>query len=166
MSSANGIASPIVWTPRFIVLFMSLLALGLSLASILTQLWLNDVLSAVAVLLFYTTFTLGSSLLIIFRVHDTWMRAGGIFACIWCLLMVLHFALPTVSQLNPRASLLAHLDIATQCAFLGTATCFSVSSTPFRRWDNWFFWLLPVIAFAIVELNVLLTPTDLPAGSF
>src|SRR5436853_3432181 len=141
MSSSNGIVSPIVWTPRFIVLFVSLLALGLSFASIFTQLWLNGALSAAAVLLFYAAFALVSSLLITLKVQSTWARAGGILACIWCLLMSLHFAIPAVSQLRPHASLLAHLDIATQCAFLGTATCFSISFTPLRRWDKWFFWL-------------------------
>jgi hypothetical protein len=166
MSSPNGIVSPIIWTPRFIVLFASLLVLGLSVASILIRLWSNDVLSTAAVLLFYTAFVLGSSLLITFKVQNLWVRAGGILACIWSLLMGLHFAIPAVSQLDPRTSLLAHLDIATQCAFLGAATCFSVSSTSLRRWDNWFFSLLPVIGVAIVGCNVLLTPTDLPVGSF
>ena len=80
--------------------------------------------------------------------------------------MGLHFAIVTVSQLDPHTSLVAHLDIATLCAFLGAATCFSSFSTPFRRWDTWFFCLLPIIGVAIVGLNILLTPTDLPAGSF
>jgi hypothetical protein len=168
MSSPNTIVTPstIVWTPRFMVLFASLLVLGLSVASILTQLWLNGVLRTETAPLFYTAFVLGSSLLITFRVQNLWIRTGGILACIWSLLMGLHFALPTVSQLDPHTSLVAHLDIATQCAFLGAATCFSVSSTPLRRWDNYFFCLLPLIGVAIVKLNMVLIPTGLPAGSF
>ncbi len=168
MPSTDAIVMPstVVWTPRFIVLFASLFTLGSSVASILTQVWLNGYLSAEAIQLFYTAFALGSSLLIIFKVQNVWMRTGGIFACVWCLLMGLHFAIPAVSELDPRTSLVAHLDIATQCAFLGAATCFSVSSTPLRRWDIWFFYLLPIIGAAIIGLNVLLTPADLPTGNF
>jgi hypothetical protein len=168
MPSSDGIVTPstIVWTPRFIVLFVSVFVLGSSVASVLTQLWLNALLSAEAILLFYAAFALGSSLLIAFRTQSLWIRAGGIFAFIWSLLMGLHFAVPTVSRLDPHTSLVAHLDIATQSAFLGAATCFSVSSTPLRRWDTWFFCLLPIIGVAIVVLNVLLTPTNLPTGSF
>jgi hypothetical protein len=166
MSSPNGITSPIIWTPRFIVLFASLLALGLSLASILTQLWLNNVLSAVAIVLFYTALALGSSLLLTFRLQNPWVCAGGILACVWCLLIDLHFVIPIVSQLKPSAPLVAHLDIATQCAFLGAATCLSISSAPLRLRDNYFFGLLPLVGVVIVVLNMLLTPTDLPTRSF
>jgi hypothetical protein len=83
--------------------------------------------------------------------------------------MGLHFAIPHVLDLDldpQHATLIAHLNIAMQCAFLGAATCFSLSSVPFKRWDIWFFCLLPIIGVAIVELNVLLTPTGLAAGSF
>jgi hypothetical protein len=159
-------APTVVWTPRFMVLFASLFVLGSSVASILTQVWLNDLLSAAAIQLFYTAFALGSSLLITFKIQNVWMRTGGIFACVWCLLMGLHFAIPAVSELDPHTALVAHLDIATQCAFLGAATCFSVSSRPLRRWDTWFFYLLPIIGAVIIGLNVLLAPTGLPAGNF
>ena len=165
-TDATVTASTVVWTPRFIVLFAAIFTLGSSVASILTQVWLNGFLSAEAIQLFYTAFVLGSSLFIIVKLENMWMRAGGIFACIWCLLMSLHFALPAVSELDPHTSLVAHLDIATQCAFLGAATCFSISSTPFRRWDIWFFYLLPIVGAAIIGLNVLLAPTDLPTGNF
>ncbi len=167
MSSSAGIvpSSTIVWTPRFIVLFVSLFVLGSSVASVLTQLWLNALLSAEAIQLFYTAFVLCSSLLITLRAQSLWSRTGGILACTWGLLMGLHFALPTVSQLDPHTSLVAHLDIATQSAFLGAATCFTVASTPLRRWDTCFFCLLPIIAIAIVALNILLSPhTNLPTG--
>jgi len=164
--SSNEIATPIVWTPRFIVLVAALLASGLSVASILIQLSLNGVLSTEAVFLFYTALALGSSLLLTFKVQNLWERVGGILACIWTLLMGLHFVIPIVSQLDTHTSLVAHLDIATQCAFLGAATCFSVSSTPLRLWDNCFFCLLPLVGVAIVGLNMLFTPTNLPAGSF
>ncbi len=168
MSSPNMVVtpSPIIWTPRFTVLFASLLALGLSIASISTQLWLDDVVRAELILIFYTALPLVSSLLITFRVKSLWIRIGGILAFIWSLLMGLHFTIPSVSHLDPHASLAAHLDIATQCAFLGAATCFSASSIPFRRWDIWFFCLLPLIGVVIVGLNVLVAPTDLPTGSF
>ncbi len=168
MSSSAGIvpSSTIVWTPRFIVLFVSLFVLGSSVASVLTQLWLNALLSAEAIQLFYTAFVLCSSLLITLRAQSLWSRTGGILACIWSLLMGLHFALPTVSQLGPHTSLVAHLDIATQSAFLGAATCFTIAFTPYRRWDTCFFCLLPIIAIAIVALNILLTPPNLPTGSF
>jgi hypothetical protein len=165
-TDATVTASTVVWTPRFIVLFAFLFVLGSSVASILTQVWLNDLLSAEAIQLFYTALALSSSLLIIFKIENMWMRASGIFACVWCLLMGLHFAIPVVSELDPHTSLAAHLDIATLCAFLGAATCFSISSTPFRRWDIWFFYLLPIIGAAIIGLNVLLAPTGLPAGNF
>jgi hypothetical protein len=168
MASPNRIVTPstVVWTPRFIVLFVLLFTLGSSIASVLTQLWVNNLLSAEIVLLLYTACALGSSLLLTFRTQSLWMRTGGILAFIWSLLMGLHFAIPTVSRLGPHTSLVAHLDIATQCAFLGTATCISISSTSLRRWDTWFFCLLPIIGAAIVAVNVLLIPTNLPVGSF
>ncbi len=158
--------APIIWTPRFIKLFVSLLVLGLSLASIMTQLWLNGIVRIETIFLLCTAFVLGSSLLIIYRVQNIWIRTGGILTALWCLLLGLHFAIPMVSQLDPHTTLLAHLDIATQSAFLGAAVCFSVAHTPLRRWDNWFFCCLPFIGIVFVVLNVLLTPTDLPSGSF
>lgn len=167
MSSSNEIvSSPIIWTPRFIVLFASLLVSGLSVASILIQVSLNGIISAEAVFLFYTAPALGSSLLLAFRAQNLWGRAGGVMASIWTVLMGLHFVIPIVSQLDPHTTLVLHLDVATQCAFLGAATCFSVSFTSFRRWDQRFFCLLPLIGAVIVGLNILLIPTDLPAGIF
>src|SRR5690349_19016906 len=95
MSSSNEIvSSPIIWTPRFIVLFASLLVSGLSVASILIQVSLNGVISAEAVFLFYTAPALGSSLLLAFRAQNLWGRAGGVMASVWTVLMGLHFVIP------------------------------------------------------------------------
>jgi hypothetical protein len=168
ISSTNAVVTPstIIWTPRFIVLFVSLFVSGLSGASILTQFWLNGLVRGETILLIYTVFVLGSSLFVTYKIRNVWIRSGGILASIWCLLMGLHFALPTVSQLDPHTSLVAHLDIATESAFLGAALCFSIAYTTLRWWDNCFFCLLPIIGIAIVVLNVLLMPTNLPTGSF
>src|SRR5215470_14489317 len=113
--SSNEIAAPIVWTPRFIVLVVAILASGLSVASILIQLSLNGVLGNEAVFLFYAALALGSSLLLTFKIQNLWGRVGGVLACIWTLLMGLHFVIPIVSQLGTNTSLVSHLDIATQC---------------------------------------------------
>jgi hypothetical protein len=163
-----AVASPsaIIWTPRFMILFASLFVSGLCVASITTQLWLNGLVRDETILLIFTALTLASSLLIVVKVQNGWLRTGGVFASIWGLLMGVHFAIPMVSLLDPHTSLMSHLDIATQSAFLGASICISIAYTTLRRWDNWFFCLLPVIGAAIVLLSMLLSPTDLPGGNF
>jgi hypothetical protein len=165
-TDATVTRSTIVWTPRFLLLFGALLVLGLSFASILTQLWLNGLLRSEIFHLCYTAFALASSLLIVFRARNVWIRTGGILAFMWSLLMGLHFVFPNVSQLDPHTALVSHLDIATQSAFLGAATCFTIPSLSRRRWDSWFFRLLPLVGAGIVGFNVLLAPRELPAGGF
>src|SRR5262245_20155321 len=85
--------SPIIWTPRFIIVFFLLLTTGLSGASILTRGWLNGYYQAGWVLLAYTAVNLGSWISVSICARSPWVRLGGIFGCLWAILMGLAFAM-------------------------------------------------------------------------
>src|SRR5215469_2025196 len=64
----------IIWTPRFILIFALTLIIGLSIASLLTQGWLDAFYSGLWIFQVYVIFVfLGWIALLIFT-HSSWIR--------------------------------------------------------------------------------------------
>lgn len=154
---------PIIWTPRFIILFFLVLAIGLSIASILTRGWLNAYYPAGWVLLAYTVVNLGGWIAVSICARSPWVRSGGLFGSLWALLMGLTFAV-TVFPIDPNATILIHATVAASTALLGSFLCLSIARTPLQRWDHIFFWLAPIIG-AIITI-ILFLITSKPVHSF
>src|SRR5260370_33765285 len=80
----------VIWTPRFIVIFVLTLVIGLSIESLLTQGWLNHlytgqwIFQAHVILIFFCWLALAV------LAHTGWVRIGSIFGCIWALFMTLN----------------------------------------------------------------------------
>src|SRR5581483_6783507 len=156
----NSSLSPqIIWTPRFIVTFVLVLVIGLSIASLLTQGWLNGYYRAEWVLLAYTALAAGCWIAMIARTRSNWLRIAGVFGCFWSILTCINYILSWFA-VDPSLPIIAHLNAATNSALFGAYICLSVARTPLRRWDTWFFRLTPIIGVVFVMLIYLLTPTE------
>jgi len=83
----------IIWTPRFIVAFALTLVFGLSIASLLTQGWLNNYYTGQWVFQVYVILISISWLTLFVLTHSRWVRIGSIFGCIWVLFITLNIIL-------------------------------------------------------------------------
>lgn len=143
--------APIIWTPSFIVIFALVLALGLSVASILVQGYLNNYYSAESVLLVFDSLLLAYWIALIVRARSEWVRVGGLFGCIWSLFSAMNLVVSLLPA-DPviRSTIAAHLHAATSISLLGSFICLSISRTPLTRWDNWCFILAPILCVCII----------------
>ncbi|HEY4383320.1 MAG TPA: hypothetical protein VGN34_02435 [Ktedonobacteraceae bacterium] len=134
----------VIWTPGFMVLFGIVCTLGLSLASVLTQGWLNGYYPGDAVLLGYALIVLGLLLTLLRRTKNLWLRFAALFGCGWIVLTSCSF-LVNIFQLTNEPIVAPHINAAATSALLGAFVCLSLDSAYFNRWDRWFFRLAPVI---------------------
>ena len=155
-------STPIIWTPRFVVIFALTLVIGLSTASLLTQGMLNGYYPPQAILLTLVLFTLGGWVAVVLLVRSLWMRIGGIFGSIWAIFMGIYLVI-SLLPIDPTASILLHLNASTNSALLGSYICLSIDRTPFHRWDGWFFRLAPILGVSAVAAGYFLLPADLPS---
>jgi hypothetical protein len=153
-------SAPIIWTPRFIVIFALTLVVGLSVASLLTQGMLNGYYPPQAVLLTLVMLALGGWIAVVILVRSLWVRIGGLFASIWAIFMGIHLVV-SLLPIDPNASILLHLNASTNSALLGAYICLSIDRTPFYRWDGWFFRLAPLLGAGVVAARYFLLPTDI-----
>src|SRR5436305_991687 len=102
-------STPIIWTPRFVVIFALMLVLGLSAASLLTQGMLNGYYPPQAILLTLVIFALGGWIAVVILVRSLWVRVGGIFGSIWAIFMGTHLGI-SLLPIDPNASILLHLN--------------------------------------------------------
>jgi len=155
--------SPIIWTPRFIVIFSLTLVAGLSAASLLTQGWENHYYTPDLVLLAETVLVLLAWLVTIFRARTTWLRIGAIFGGLWMLLAGVNVVVDwitgsTVASTNQPV--IAYLNAAINIAMLGCYICLSINGTPIRRWDTRFFSIAPILSCCIVVVAYFVIPAD------
>jgi hypothetical protein len=149
----------IIWTPRFIVICALALVSGLSIASLLTQGWLNGIYTGQSVFQVYLILIIIGWLALLLFAHSNWIRTGSIFGCIWALFMTLNIILSTQhSDLASRVQAL--VNAATCIALLGSYICLSIDNTPFSSVDAWFFGLAPVVGSIAVALIYVLVPLD------
>jgi hypothetical protein len=144
----------IIWTPTFIVLFALVLATGLSMTTILIQGWLNGHYSDKAVLLAYMPLLFGLWLAILIKACSHWVRTGAIFGCLWSLFLAGNFWL-SMQSTDLQAVSVIQTNIAANSALLGAFLCLSLSYTPFRFWDIWFFRMLPALTLIILGVSYL-----------
>jgi hypothetical protein len=153
-------STPIIWTPRFIVIFALTLVIGLSISSLMTQGMLNGYYPPQAILLTLVIFALGGWIAVVILIRSLWVRAGGIFGSIWAIFMGIHLGV-SLLPIDPNASILLHLSASTNSALLGSYICLSIDRTPFHRWDGWFFRLAPILGIGAVAAGVFLLPADM-----
>lgn len=157
--------SLIIWTPRFILTFFLIFSLGLSLASIVTQGWLNGYYAAEQILLAETTLNLFAWLLLALRAHTGWIRLGGIFGCFWAVFSMGGLIFSWRS-LFPDSPIIVHVNTATNTALLGAFLCLSLDTLSFTRWDRWFFRLVPLLAACTIGIVYLAAPDELRSSKF
>lgn len=153
----NNAQSSIIWTPRFILIFGLTLVVGLSMASLLTEGWMNKYYAGEWVLLFYIVLLSGGWITVIARTRSSWMRIGGIFGGIWTFLTGTSYILSLLA-VDPQSPIIAHLNAATNSALLGACICLSINRTPLRHWDMIFFRFAPIIGGCVIILIYLLIP--------
>jgi hypothetical protein len=151
---------PIIWTPRFIIIFCLLLAGGLSGANMLTTGWLNQYYPAGGVLIAYSVVNLGGWIAVNKCACSPWVRLGSIFGCLWAILMGLMFAL-SIFPVKPYAILLVNTTAAASSALLACFICLSIARTPLQRWDRCFFVLAPIIGGTLVAVFFLYAPAKI-----
>lgn len=150
---------PIIWTPRFIVIFALALVVGLSAEGLLSEGWANRFYPGGWILLIHALLALGLWTFILVRARSWWIRIGAIFACIWGLFACLN-ALMEMQVLDSSPAIIAHLNAATCSALLGAYICLSLDRTPLHRWDAWFFSLALVFGSGAVALFYFLNPVE------
>ena len=134
----------IIWTPGFTVLFGMVCALGLGLASVLTQGWLNGFYPGGAVLLAYALVILGLWVALFLRTSNFWLRSAALFGCGWIVLTSCSFVF-TLLQISNDDVVAPHINAAASSALLGMCICLSLDPAHFGRWDRWFYRLAPVV---------------------
>ena len=148
---------PTAWTPVFMLIFALILALGLSMTSVITQGWLNRYYTAERALLVYTSiiFLLWLANAIRSR-HTPWLCIGNIFGCCWCLFSSISYIL-TIFLVNPNNASVIYVNAAADCALLAAFICISTVQRPLQRWDHWIFRLMPIAGLLVIALSYLLT---------
>jgi hypothetical protein len=156
---ANVSHTQIIWTPRFIIIFALTLVLGLSIASLLTQGWLDGYYTGLWTFQVYVLIVCLGWITLLVLTHSSWIRAGSIFGIILAFFMTLHI---TIYALNTDLALRVHalINAATCIALLGSYICLSIDKTPIHRLDSWLFVLAPPIVCIAVTLIFFLTPAN------
>ena len=158
LTEQNG--QPIIWTPRFIILFALILILGLSIESLLAQLALSYPFSLGWVLLAHTLLILGGWIVLTRRTRSPWLRTGGLFGCAWAFFAGSGYAISAL-PVDQASANLVHLHAAFATALFGSYICLSINRTLFHRWDNWFFRLAILVGGCAVAIIYLLLPATI-----
>ncbi|HYB00086.1 MAG TPA: hypothetical protein VED37_07690 [Ktedonobacteraceae bacterium] len=153
----NSSRIQIIWTPRFIISFALTLILGLSIASLLTQGWLDGFYSGLLIFQLYVIIICLGWLTLLIVTHSSWIRMGSIFGIICALFMTTHII---IFSLSSDLSLHVHalINAITCLSLLGSYICLSIDKTPSNYLDAWLFGLAPLIACIAVALIYFLTP--------
>ncbi len=156
-STVHGEAKSVVWTPRFSIFFFLILALGLSSASMLVQGWLNGIYPYDAILLAWSGLLFVTWLVVTFTAYSSWIRIGGVFACLWCVFMAT-MAILYLQGFDVHNTTFIHASSTVATAFLGASLSLSLAHTPQTRWDTWFFRLAPLSGLALAIVLYLRAP--------
>jgi len=152
---AKATSPVIIWTPRFILIFGLTLVLGLSLASILTQGWLNKYYTGQWIFLTYVVLIGLCWLTLAIVARSRWIRTGALFGLIWTMFMLTNILIQVI-LVDPTQQVLADVNVVTCLALLGCYICLSIDRVPVSRWDAWFLGLTPLIGIAAVALEYIL----------
>lgn len=156
-AGASSISPPIIWTPRFIVVFALTLVIGLSAESIIVLGWISHDYSAQWPLLAHIALIFACLVAIILATRSRWIRTGGIFGCIWAIFTAINLIV-TFYTLDPTSPIPAYLNASICSALLGCYICLSIDRVPFTAWDTWFFRLALITAICGVPLAYFIKP--------
>lgn len=137
-SHANKPQKLIIWTPRFILLFTLVLAMGLSALSVLTQAWLNGDFNSFWVSSIQVVVILAGWFTLLVVTSSQWVRLGSVFGCIWSAFTLFNLTTGFLHVWHYTLNV-TFLNVISSSALLGAYICLSLDCTPFRRWDSWFF---------------------------
>lgn len=156
---SEQVPAQVIWTPRFIIIFVLTLVLGLSAESVLVQARDNGYLAENGILLVHVVPIFFCWIAIIVRARSPWTRLGGIFGGIWAIFFGI-FLIITLHRISPFSQVLLLLNTGYSIALFGGYICLSVDRTAVHRWDTWFFSIAPVFAAGFVIALFLLTAPD------
>ncbi len=149
----------IIWTPKFIVLFALILAIGLSTESLLTQGWVNGYYRAIWVFFGHLAVLLSLWIAAIVVARSAWVRMGANFGCVWVIFSSINLTTMLVN-FGLHTPIPAYLNAAFSCALLGAYICISVARTELRRWDMWFFRLAIMSGCIFVLVGFFVVPSS------
>jgi hypothetical protein len=139
----------VIWTPRFIVLFAVVLALGLSLESLLTQGWAIRWYTGTWVFLVHLAPISAGWIILLRDSHSRWMRFGAAFGLVFVTFVAINVIIQQI-LFQPSSYLLAHVNVVTFLALAGCYLCLSIDSLPMGRWDAWLLGLMPVLGVVLL----------------
>ena len=139
----------VIWTPRFIVLFMFTLALGLSLESLLTQGWAIRWFTGTWVFIGHLLLVNAGWIIVLRVSRSRWMHLGAFFGLIFVVFVAINVILQEF-LFQPSNYLLAHVNVVTFLALAGCSICLSVDRLPVERWDAWVLGLMPVLSVVLL----------------
>ena len=144
----------VVWTPKFIILFVLVLVIGLSADSVLTQGWVDGYYRAIWVLFGNLALLLGLWIGAVVIARSWWIRMGAIFGCVWAIFSIINLV-TMLFNFELRTAVPAYLNATFSCALLGAYICFSTAYSELRRWDIWCFRLAILIGFVFILVGLL-----------
>lgn len=145
---------PIIWTPRFLLIFALTLILGTSLDSLLASAWSTGVLSGIGhwFILGHLGLLALSWLVLGVVTCSRWIRVGSIFGGIFVLFLILN-VFTSLNGVAPTSPVQASINAATCLALLGAYIGLSIEGTLLKAWDVWLFWLALLLGgFGIVVI--------------
>jgi hypothetical protein len=141
--------APVIWTPRFIILFAVTLALGLSLESLVTQGWAIRWFTGTWVFLAHIALVSAGWITLLRVSCSRWMRFGAIFGFICMLFIIINVIIQAI-LIQPSSYLLAHVNVITFLALLGCYICLTIDRLPMGRWDGWLLGLTPILGIVLL----------------
>ena len=141
--------APVIWTPRFIVLFAVTLTLGLSLESLLTQAWAIRWLAGTWVFLGHCALVSAGWIALLMTSRSRWMRSGAIFGLLCTFFIALNIVIQAI-LVQPSNYLLAHINVITFLALPGCYMCLTIDRLPVGRWDAWLLGLTPILGIILL----------------
>lgn len=149
----------IIWTPRFLLLFVLTLVLGVSLESILASGWSTGVVTGDGYLfLLGHILLMGAGWLVLGVVtRSRWVRVGCLFGGLCAVFLTVN-VFTYIFGVNADDPVQSYINVATCTALLGAYIGLSIESPALNTWEVWLFLALPLLGCAGVALTYLLTP--------
>lgn len=132
--------SPIIWTPRFLLGWLLILVLGLSITSVMTTSWSNELFIALPfsvqiIMLLEIVLVALVWLIIGIFTHSFWLRVSSLFGGLWALFMVVS-VLANSWGMSATSDLQAYFNVASCVSLLGGFLGLASDGMLLKRWDH------------------------------
>ncbi len=141
--------APVIWTPRFIIIFAMTLAAGLGLESLLTQVWAIRWFTGTWVFLGHLALVSAGWITLLRVSRSRWIRFGAVFGLILVTFVAINIVIQAI-LIQPSSYLLAHVNVVTFLALPGCYICLTIDRLPMGRWDAWLLGLTPVLGIVLL----------------